>query len=114
MDAARKSIVLLTNDGILPLREDATEKILITGPNANDYSILGDWSLEQDRKLIKTIQESIITKVGSRGTFQEITEYIDISDEQIEESCHLAEEPDLPVLSIGGNSIRSSTQSTCG
>jgi len=42
-EAARKSIVLLKNDGVLPLRKDI-RTIAIIGPNANDpWAMLGDY-----------------------------------------------------------------------
>ena len=42
LDAARKSIVLLKNDGILPLenRKSANGRIAVMGPNANDSTML--------------------------------------------------------------------------
>ncbi|HMA91548.1 MAG TPA: glycoside hydrolase family 3 C-terminal domain-containing protein, partial [Polyangiaceae bacterium] len=44
--AARESIVLLTNDGILPFRSGSPLAITIVGPNAdNAQAQLGDWSL---------------------------------------------------------------------
>ncbi len=38
LEAAEKSLVLLKNDGILPL--DGSKKIALIGPNANNFSIL--------------------------------------------------------------------------
>jgi beta-glucosidase len=44
--AARESIVLLKNDGLLPLAEGRYGSIAVLGPNADDcLSQLGDWSL---------------------------------------------------------------------
>ncbi len=44
--AARESLVLLANDGTLPLDPKKLRKIAIVGPNANDdLAQLGDWSL---------------------------------------------------------------------
>ncbi len=44
--AARESIVLLENDGILPLDATKLKKLAVLGPNADDdLSQLGDWSL---------------------------------------------------------------------
>jgi len=44
--AARESIVLLENDGLLPLDAGKTKKLAVLGPNADDdLSQLGDWSL---------------------------------------------------------------------
>ena len=44
--AARESLVLLTNDGALPLSAEKLRKIAVIGPNADDdLAQLGDWSL---------------------------------------------------------------------
>ena len=40
LEAARKSVVLLKNDGILPLVKDKLKTIAVIGPNANNRSIL--------------------------------------------------------------------------
>ena len=46
LTAARESLVLLKNDGILPLSRDALREIAVVGPNADDdLAQLGDWSL---------------------------------------------------------------------
>ncbi|HEY0463587.1 MAG TPA: glycoside hydrolase family 3 N-terminal domain-containing protein, partial [Polyangiaceae bacterium] len=43
---ARESLVLLKNDGTLPLSADKLRKIAVIGPNADDaLAQLGDWSL---------------------------------------------------------------------
>ncbi|MGO1297503.1 MAG: glycoside hydrolase family 3 N-terminal domain-containing protein [Vibrio sp.] len=45
MDASLKSIVMLKNDGILPLQPTKDLRVLIAGPNADDViAQLGDWS----------------------------------------------------------------------
>ena len=46
LESARKGIVLLKNNGILPLQKTTSKKkIFVTGPNANNQSILGDCML---------------------------------------------------------------------
>jgi beta-glucosidase len=46
LTAARKSLVLLQNDGLLPLDPGALRTIAVVGPNADDdLNQLGDWSL---------------------------------------------------------------------
>lgn len=46
LEAARQSIVLLQNDGALPLSAGNIRRLAIIGPNAdNDLDQLGDWSL---------------------------------------------------------------------
>lgn len=42
-EAAVKSVVLLTNDGILPLDASKAMRVLVTGTNADNQTILGDW-----------------------------------------------------------------------
>ena len=46
LDAARQSLVLLQNDGLLPLDPAKVKTIAVVGPNADDdLQQLGDWSL---------------------------------------------------------------------
>jgi beta-glucosidase len=46
LDAARESLVLLKNDGLLPLDPAKVRSIAVVGPNADDdLQQLGDWSL---------------------------------------------------------------------
>jgi beta-glucosidase len=46
LDAARQSLVLLQNDGLLPLDPAKVKSIAVVGPNADDdLQQLGDWSL---------------------------------------------------------------------
>lgn len=46
LKAARESIVLLKNDGLLPLDFTTASRITVVGPNADSaYAQLGDWSL---------------------------------------------------------------------
>jgi beta-glucosidase len=50
--AARESLVLLANDGTLPLDAENLRKIAVIGPNAdNDLAQLGDWSLGSPQHL---------------------------------------------------------------
>ncbi|WP_291886200.1 glycoside hydrolase family 3 N-terminal domain-containing protein [Cellulomonas sp.] len=45
LEVARRSLVLLTNDGTLPLDTDRPRTLAVVGPNADDPdTILGDWA----------------------------------------------------------------------
>jgi len=45
LEVARRSLVLLQNDGTLPLSPDAPTRIAVVGPNADDAQTqLGDWA----------------------------------------------------------------------
>jgi beta-glucosidase len=68
--AARDSLVLLSNDGLLPLAPGKFPKIAVVGPNAdNALAQLGDWSLgssqygpeygQQPRELTSTVLDGI-------------------------------------------------------
>lgn len=59
LEAARKSIVLLKNDSLLPLDRKKYRRILVTGINADDENILGDWSAQQRRENITTVLDGI-------------------------------------------------------
>src|SRR5699024_2828073 len=49
LEAARKAMTLLKNDGILPLDPDAEQNILVCGPRAGDMdSLVGGWSSAQE------------------------------------------------------------------
>lgn len=46
LEIARESVVLLQNDGVLPLREEGIQRVAVIGPNADDdMAQLGDWTL---------------------------------------------------------------------
>ena len=55
--AARESIVLLKNNGVLPL--DVVRRIFVVGPNADSQTILGDWAAPQPDSLVVTVLEGI-------------------------------------------------------
>jgi len=59
LEAARNSIVLLKNDSLLPISDTTYKRILITGINADDINILGDWSAAQKDENVITILEGI-------------------------------------------------------
>ncbi len=60
-DIATQSVVLLKNDGILPLNEGKSpEKVLITGPNANTmWAMCGDYSFPAMSYFWKKVTEDL-------------------------------------------------------
>ena len=61
--AARESVVLLKNDGILPLNKDKIKTIGVIGPNANSrLSLIGNYHGTSSRYI--TVLEGIQDKVG--------------------------------------------------
>ena len=58
--AARESIVLLKNNGVLPLTASGSVKrIFVVGPNADSQTILGDWAAPQPDSLVITVLEGL-------------------------------------------------------
>ena len=112
LDIARKSIVLLKNEDFLPIKNSKYKKILVTGPNANNHSILGDWVKPQPKENVTTVYEGI-KSVGSRKGFSvsyfDSGENIrDISDNNINDTVNHIEnnQYDLVIVVVGDNSMR--------
>ena len=59
LESARNGIVLLKNDGVLPLDASRYKKIMVTGINADDQNILGDWSAPEKDENVITILEGL-------------------------------------------------------
>ena len=68
LEVARRSIVLLQNSNkILPLKNHNKIKILVTGPNANNHSLLGDWTKPQPMENVITVYQGIKMIGNNRG-----------------------------------------------
>ncbi len=124
LEAARKSIVLLKNDGILPIAPGRFQTTAVVGPNANDTRT-GTYSGEPWHKV--TLLDGIRKRAGSatRVVFAEgckVTKDLPASsmlawneadspvfatDEEnkplIDEAVRVAKDADLIVLAIGEN-----------
>ena len=111
LESARKGIVLLKNNGILPLQKTTSKKkIFVTGPNANNQSILGDWHAVQPNENVTTIYEGIKTLGETKGyavTFFNSGENIrNIKSSKIKEAAKKARNADYAIVVVGDNSMR--------
>lgn len=110
LEMARKSIVLLKNqDAILPLDASKYKRILVTGPNADSQSLLGDWSLLQPDDHVVTIVEGLREQApdGVQIDFLDMGSSIPwMKEEKIEEAVRRAPEYDLVILCLGECSLR--------
>ncbi|MFK1725068.1 glycoside hydrolase family 3 protein [Bacteroides fragilis] len=60
LNAARECIILLKNSkNLLPIDEAKYKRILVTGPNANNQAMLGDWSFFQPDSNVVTALEGM-------------------------------------------------------
>ena len=111
LESARKGIILLKNNGILPLQKTTSKKkIFVTGPNANNQSILGDWHAVQPDENVTTIYEGIKTLGENKGyavNFFNSGENIrNIQGSKIKEAAKKARNADYAIVVVGDNSMR--------
>lgn len=108
LEAAEKSIVLLKNeDEVLPFSKD-TRSIFVTGPNANNHALLGDWSLDQNSDEVTTILEGIENYAGSKLkiNFFDCGDLTEIDQESIDMAAKQAKKSDVAVIVVGGDALR--------
>ena len=107
--AADKSIVMLKNNGLLPLSKDV-KTIAVIGPNANSRaSLIGNYHGTASRYI--TILEGIqqyadandIRVHYSEGShlFQERVEHLAVDDDRVSEACIVAKNSDVAVVVVG-------------
>ena len=116
LDGARKSIVLLKNqDAVLPLGK-TIQSIFVTGPNANNQAILGDWSHIQPEDNVTTVLTGLknAASPGVRIDYLDCPSYRDFSDDMLRKAQTMAGAADVSVVVVGENSLRSNPQKTSG
>ncbi|WP_010245101.1 glycoside hydrolase family 3 C-terminal domain-containing protein [Acetivibrio cellulolyticus] len=109
IEAARKSAVLLKNDGILPINKGAIKTIGVIGPNANSrIALKGNYHGTSSRYI--TLLEGIQDEVGdevrvlySNGCelVKDRTEVLAYANDRLAEAVTVAEHSDLVVLCLG-------------
>jgi len=114
LEAARKSIVLLKNDGVLPLA--SVRRVLVTGPDAADQSVLGDWARFQPEANVVTIEAGLRREAPAGVEIEHVAvgPIATISDEQIVAARAAAARCDVVVLALGENSLRFNPARTSG
>ena len=111
LETARKGIVLLKNSNLLPLNKvKKSKKILVTGPNANNQSILGDWHAAQPDENVTTIFEGIKDLGESKGYdvsfFDSVDNIRKISNKNIQNTVDASKDADYVIVVVGDNSMR--------
>ena len=108
-EAAEKGIVLLKNNGILPLSKEKLSAIGVVGPNANSrVPLIGNYHGTSSRYV--TVLEGIQDEVGddvrvyySEGShlFKDRVENLGRPNDRIAEACVVADQSDVVVLVLG-------------
>ena len=102
--AARESVTLLKNDGVLPLR--AGTRIALIGPNAhNMYNQLGDYTAPQDPASVVTMLKGL-QNAGAAVTYVKGCAVRDTRDQDIAQAVQAARKADVTVVVVGGSSAR--------
>lgn len=102
--AARESVTLLKNNGVLPLRKGT--RIALIGPNAdNQYNQLGDYTAPQDDANIVTMLEGL-QNAGANVTYVKGCAVRDTKSGEIPAAVAAARASDVVVAVVGGSSAR--------
>lgn len=101
LEAARKSLILLKNNNLLPFKKGQFKKIAVIGPNA-DTIRLGTYSTQQPKHFI-TVRQGIEREVGknTQVLYAKGTDIQHPKDEQIAEAVAIAKQADVCILVLG-------------
>lgn len=109
---AGEGIVLLKNEGVLPLAAAGAGKIAVIGPNADvGYNQLGDYTSPQPRNKVTTVLGGIRSKLAGKGISEDVLyapgcRIKGDSREGFELALSTAEQADTVVMVVGGSSAR--------
>ncbi|MGN7296009.1 glycoside hydrolase family 3 N-terminal domain-containing protein [Ferdinandcohnia sp. SAFN-114] len=107
LESARQSIVLLKNQGILPIK-GSNKKIAVIGPNADSvYNQLGDYTpFQQEGKVVTVLQGITELANDAEVAYERGCGIRSLDTEGIEKAVHLANSSDVAVVVLGGSSAR--------
>lgn len=106
---AENSVVLLKNEGsLLPVDFSKYKNIFVTGPNANNQSILGDWALLQPEENVVTILEGLTAAAGKdKISYYDYGSDVRSTDStKITDAVKMAQKADLAIVVVGENPLR--------
>ncbi|MGM9803990.1 MAG: glycoside hydrolase family 3 N-terminal domain-containing protein [Muribaculaceae bacterium] len=116
--AAQNSIVLLKNDGLLPLQRGKYRRIMVTGINADDENIMGDWTAPQPPENVVTVLKGLRQLVGDECEVTFVDQGWDprnMSAERVDQAIAEARQADLNIVVAGEYMMRHRwNERTCG
>lgn len=109
LEASRQSIVLLKNeDSLLPLDATKYKKVLVTGINADDQNIMGDWSEVQPDDKVYTVLRGL-RQIAPDTKFEFVDQGWDprnMSQQKVDEAVEKAKDCDLNIVCCGEYMMR--------
>jgi beta-glucosidase len=126
-EIAAESIVLLKNDGVLPLQKE-DQKIAFIGPYVDNTSLSGLWSIHSDKDTVVTVKQAVLEKMDeSVVSFAKGCEILEsgvliggfggepivgpndptAARADLQEALELAEKSDVVVLALGEHVVQS-------
>lgn len=101
---ARESMVLLKNDGVLPLGKNV-KNIALIGPLADSRQMLDTWSVYGEEKDCITLKEALTRQFEL--TYAKGCGIANYSGEEADEALKLAQNSDLIILALGEEPLMS-------
>lgn len=109
LEASRNAIVLLKNENnLLPLKASKYKKVLVTGINANDQNIMGDWSELQPDNKVSTVLKGL-RQISPETDFEFVDQGWDprnMSQAKVDEAVEKAKDCDLNIVCCGEYMMR--------
>jgi len=107
LKTAQKSMVLLKNNGVLPLKKDL-DRLVITGPNADHQALLGEWARVQPDNNVITVLEGIREQYpkGTKIDYVPIAQHHKITRSELSKVAKAAKRADVVIAVMGENSLR--------
>lgn len=112
LEAAQKSVeesvILLKNDGVLPLKADAVRNILVTGPMADaPYDQLGTWAFDGEKSHTVTPLKALEARFPGKVTYVPGLRYSREKRDAFQDVVAAARRADVVLVFLGEEAILS-------
>jgi len=124
LESAQKSLVLLKNNhNTLPINT-SVKRLFVTGPSANNQTILGEWAQLQAADNVTTVLEgfqALVTESKANKAppsfdidYLATPGYQEYSQDTLKKAAQKAQQADIAVVVVGENSLRFDKTKTSG